>query len=70
MGHTRETRIGPSMVCVFMTTWPLPWQFGQVTGLVPGLAPVPPQLGHFSSRTTFMSFVQPLAASSKESVRS
>ena len=46
-------------------TWPLPRQLGQVSGLLPAEAPLPPQSLQFSSRWKVICFLQPLTASIK-----
>ena len=46
-------------------TWPVPWQFGHVTGFVPGFAPLPLQVVHFSFLFITNSFFIPEYASSK-----
>ncbi len=53
---------------VFCTTCscPVPPHCWQVCGRVPGLAPVPLQVGHASTRGTSISLLTPKAASSKE----
>ena len=63
-----------------MTTWPssdwrirrvspAPWQSGQVTGWVPGLAPEPPQTSQVTGRRTEISLSAPNTASTKLSRR-
>ena len=47
------------------TIWPFPLHFGQVSGEVPGFAPVPWQVAHSSFRFISISFSQPKIASSK-----
>ena len=49
----------------YNTTCPLPPHFGQVSGEVPGFAPVPWQVVHSSFRFSSISFSQPKIASSK-----
>ena len=49
---------------------PAPWQTGQVCGLVPGLAPLPEQVGHVPGLCMRSGTVTPSTASSKESVAS
>lgn len=55
----------PIGVCRRCWTWPLPPQLEQVSGLVPGAAPLPWQVSHCSTRSRVTSFSQPKAASSK-----
>ena len=45
--------------------WPLPWQSGQTSAVVPGAQPVPWQSSQDSVRLRVISFSQPKAASSK-----
>src|SRR5919107_724685 len=49
---------------------PAPWHTGQMCGLVPGLAPLPLQVGHVPGLCMRSGTVTPRAASSKESVAS
>ena len=67
-GQVRTFWMAPKGVLEVVRTWPVPLQVGQVLGCVPGLAPVPLQFSHVSSRTRLISLSQPLAASSKEMV--
>ena len=52
----------------WMRIWPLPWQSGQISAVVPGAQPVPWHSSQGSVRVRFSSFSQPKAASSKEMV--
>jgi len=57
--------ITPKAVRCCTLTTPRPWQSGQVLGLVPFAAPVPPHAEQSSTRWVLTVFLQPLAASSK-----
>ena len=48
-----------------MRTWPWPAQVVQVTGWVPGLAPLPWQVSHLSQLGTRMVVSKPCAACSR-----
>ena len=50
----------------WMRTWPWPWQVGQPTGSVPGLAPLPWQVSQASRVGMRMLVSVPRAASSSE----
>ena len=54
----------PKKDCCVNTTFPLPPHFGQVSGVVPGFAPVPWQVWHSSFNTISISFSHPKIASS------
>ena len=51
-------------------TWPVPLQVGQVLGLVPGLAPEPPQNWHSTRVGMRILTSLPATASSKVRLRS
>ena len=69
LGQGELVRMEPSIVCWMRVTWPVPWHWSQVLGLVPGFAPEPPQVSQASSRVMLISFLQPKIASSKLMVR-
>ncbi len=56
----------PNRLCCCRRIWPLPPQVGQVFVLLPGFAPLPPQVSQFSCREMLISRLTPKAASSKE----
>ena len=55
----------PMGVCRRVCTVPVPWQSGQISGVVPGAQPFPLQVGHCSLRSKVTDFSQPKAASVK-----
>ena len=69
LGQTVEVDMVPNTVRCWTRTWPLPWHSGQISAVVPGSQPVPPQTSQASTCWMFTSFSQPKAASSRVRVR-
>ena len=64
-GQALTLTIWPSIVWRTLRTSPRPSHCGQVTGSVPGFAPLPPQVSHGCRTRNSISFSVPLTASSK-----
>ena len=62
-GHVCTLRTVPKNDCCVNTTCPLPPHLGHICGVVPGLAPVPLQVGQGSLRLRVISFSTPNTAS-------
>ena len=65
LGRERLLANTPMGVRCCTCTTPVPWQSGQISGVVPGAQPLPLQVGHCSLRSMVTSFSQPKAASVK-----
>ena len=70
VGQVVTLTIEPRKVWRTWRTSPLPLQVAQRTGVVPGSAPLPRQVGQVSWRVTCTSFSAPAMLSSKLMVRS
>ena len=50
-------------------TWPVPWHWGQVSGLLPGAAPLPEQSGQVTCLGRVRGISSPVAACSNVTFR-
>src|SRR5690554_5971084 len=64
LSQVRTVSKRPRAVFCLYLTWPVPPHLSHVLGEVPGFAPLPAHVSHFSLLLTLISFVMPKAASS------